>query len=137
MSHLLLLFLQDSADTNAAVQTFMGLMAILPLLILIGFAVVIVPFWFICKKAGFSPWLSLLNIVPFGFLILIYVLAFSNWRTQPQQAAYPSPYPPQPAYPQPPYGQPGYGQPNYAQPPYGQQQHTYPPQQYPQIPPRS
>ncbi len=23
---------------------------------------VIVPFWFICKKAGFSPWLSLLNI---------------------------------------------------------------------------
>ena len=46
-------------------------------------AIIIVPFWFICKKAGFSPWLSLLNIVPLGNLILIYVLAFAEWKVVP------------------------------------------------------
>ena len=46
-------------------------------------AIVILPFWFICKKAGFSPWLALLNIIPFGNLILIYVLAFAEWKVVP------------------------------------------------------
>ncbi len=41
--------------------------------------VMILPFWFICKKAGFSPWLSLLMIIPFGALILPFVLAFIDW----------------------------------------------------------
>lgn len=49
--------------------------------IIIGF----IPFWFICKKAGFSPLLSLLNFVPFGLgtLILVYVLAFAEWHVKP------------------------------------------------------
>jgi hypothetical protein len=25
----------------------------------------VLPFWFICKKAGLSPWLSLIMIIPF------------------------------------------------------------------------
>jgi hypothetical protein len=42
----------------------------------------VIPFWFICKKAGFSPLLSLLNLVPFclGTLVLVYFLAFVNWK---------------------------------------------------------
>ena len=42
----------------------------------------IVPFWFLCKKAGFSPLLSLLNLVPFclGTLALAYLLAFAPWK---------------------------------------------------------
>jgi hypothetical protein len=42
------------------------------------FIIGVIPFWFICKKAGFSPWLTLLNIVPFGLgtLVLVYLLAF-------------------------------------------------------------
>jgi hypothetical protein len=42
----------------------------------------VIPFWFICKKAGFSPFLSLLNLVPFclGTLVLVYFLAFANWK---------------------------------------------------------
>ena len=55
----------------------------MPLIILIVLAIIIVPFWFICKKAGFSPWLSLLNLVPLGGLILIYVLAFAEWKVVP------------------------------------------------------
>ena len=42
----------------------------------------VIPFWFICKKAGFSPFLSLLNLVPFciGTLVLVYLLAFAPWK---------------------------------------------------------
>ena len=56
-------------------------------------AITIVPLWQICKKAGFSPWLSLLILVPFGALILLYVLAFARWKVAPLPqygASYPS-----------------------------------------------
>ena len=39
----------------------------------------VLPFWFICKKAGLSPWLSLIIIIPFGAIILPFVLAFIEW----------------------------------------------------------
>jgi hypothetical protein len=43
----------------------------------------VIPFWFICKKAGYSPQLSLLNLVPFclGTLVLVYFLAFADWKS--------------------------------------------------------
>lgn len=53
----------------------------------------VVPFWFICKKAGFSPFLSLMNFFPFfiGTLILLYLLAFAPWKVaaEPHVAAAP------------------------------------------------
>ncbi len=52
------------------------LILLLPvLLVLFG----VLPFWFICKKAGFSPWLSLLMLIPFGNLLLPFLIAFMNW----------------------------------------------------------
>jgi hypothetical protein len=58
----------------------------------------VIPFWFICKKAGFSPWLTLLNLVPFGLgtLVLVYLLAFAEWKPIPTSTAA---YPPLPTYP--------------------------------------
>ena len=101
--YLALLLQQTPNVDQAEIQRIvLAVMAILPLLIIIGMAIVIVPFWFICKKAGFSPWLSMLNIVPFGTLILYYVLAFADWKVTPiPQAGFapPTPYPPQPPYP--------------------------------------
>lgn len=47
------------------------------------FPIRVLPFWFICKKAGFSPWLSLLYIIPFGGLVLDFVLAFAGWNIVP------------------------------------------------------
>ena len=41
--------------------------------------VAVLPFWFICKKAGLSPWLSCLMIVPFGAVVLPFILAFIDW----------------------------------------------------------
>ena len=43
----------------------------------------VVPVWFICRKAGFAPWLSLLYIVPFGGWVLNVVLAFTDWKVIP------------------------------------------------------
>ena len=42
--------------------------------------VVIIPYWKIFSKAGFSGWLSLLMLVPLANLIVLYVVAFSEWK---------------------------------------------------------
>ena len=50
--------------------------------LLIGALIAIVPFWRICARAGFSPWLSLLIAIPLVNVIFIYFLAFSDWPAQ-------------------------------------------------------
>jgi hypothetical protein len=62
----------------------MGSLGMQELVILFVIAIMVavvgvLPFWFICKKAGLSPWLSLIMMVPFGALILPFVLAFIEW----------------------------------------------------------
>lgn len=47
------------------------------------------PLWYICKKAGFSPWLTLLNCIPFGTPVLLYLLAFAEWKRHPMFAHQP------------------------------------------------
>jgi len=47
--------------------------------LLIWIAVIIVPFWKIFSKAGFSGWLSLLMLLPLVNLIMLYFLAFAKW----------------------------------------------------------
>ena len=98
--HLALLLLQSTPiDPEQAKRIAMTFLAVLPIIILVGYTVLIVPFWFICKKAGCSPWLSLINVIPLGNIILIYVLAFAEWKIRPafpQQIPYPYPPPPPP-----------------------------------------
>ncbi len=71
-----------------------ALMAILVPFFIIVTAIVLIPYWVIFRKAGFTPWLSLLMFVPLGNIIMLYVLAFSQWKVVPVQAAYPQAYPP-------------------------------------------
>jgi hypothetical protein len=56
-----------------------GFVVIELLFFVIGIAIVIIPFWKIYAKAGFSKWLSLLMIVPLVNLIVLYVVSFSTW----------------------------------------------------------
>ena len=98
--------LQDQPNSQQIVQILGALLAFYAIIILVILAAVIVPTWFICKKAGFSPWLSFLNVVPLGGLILLYILAFAEWKVVPapqlgwpQQPPLPPPYPPQPPLP--------------------------------------
>jgi hypothetical protein len=98
--HFLALFLQSQPDQEAIQKMALAMLAIVPIIVAVFMVIVIVPFWFILKKAGFSPWLSLLYIVPFGNLFLYYFLAFAKWNVVPvPQATFPPAYPPQPPYP--------------------------------------
>jgi uncharacterized membrane protein YhaH (DUF805 family) len=50
-----------------------------PLWILLISAIVVLPVWRICTKAGYSGWLSLLVLIPVANLIFVYFLGFSEW----------------------------------------------------------
>ncbi|HEY6413876.1 MAG TPA: hypothetical protein VIX42_09320 [Edaphobacter sp.] len=54
--------------------------ALIALLIVL---IVIIPYWKIFGKAGFPSALSILMVVPLINLILLYVVAFSQWRVIP------------------------------------------------------
>ena len=50
-----------------------------PLMMLVFAALIIVPFWFIFTKAGYSQWWGLLMAVPIVNLVMLYFLEFSDW----------------------------------------------------------
>ncbi|HEY3704853.1 MAG TPA: hypothetical protein VGL22_07295 [Terracidiphilus sp.] len=101
MPVLAMLLFQSQADIQRAQAMLPALFAGMFLLGIVFLALVIIPLWFICKKSGLSPWLSLIVLFPgFGTLILLYILAFSDWKVVPvTQMTYappvPPPYPPQ------------------------------------------
>lgn len=79
---------------------------LVPVFYLVGAFIKGLPYWFICRKAGFSPWLSLLFLIPLGGLVLSYVVGFAEWKVMPAMPpGWPptTPYPPPPAAPPPPY----------------------------------
>ena len=49
------------------------------LLILTPMLLAIFPFWKIFRKAGFSPWLSLLFGIPVFNIGLLFYLGFAEW----------------------------------------------------------
>jgi hypothetical protein len=55
--------------------------------------ILLIPFWFIFKKAGFSPWLCLLMFLPLVNIIMLYFLAFAQWNVVPAGLVYPPPPP--------------------------------------------
>ena len=61
----------------------MYLMPIFGIFAIVGIFIYIIPFWMIFKKAGFSPWLALLLFIPLANIIILYVLAFSQWKVVP------------------------------------------------------
>jgi hypothetical protein len=100
--HELALLLQN-VDPEMARKIATLILTLIPIIIIVTILILMIPFWFICKKAGFSPWLSLLCVIPsLGTLVLLYVLAFAQWKVVPApQVGYmpPQPYPPQPPLP--------------------------------------
>jgi hypothetical protein len=98
--HALAFFLQSGPDPAVVRRMMMMIIPIVLIGYLIVVALIMIPCWFILKKAGFSPWLALLCIVPsLGTLVLLYVLAFAEWKVVPLQQvvlAPPPGYPPLP-----------------------------------------
>lgn len=90
----------------------------------IAAVLVVLPFWRIFSKAGYSGAMSLLMLVPLANIVMLFVLAFSEWPAerelnQLRAQVYPQQYPPQ-GYP------PQYPQQNYPPQPQGPQPPKYP-----------
>jgi hypothetical protein len=105
--HEVAFLLQNMPDQPNPEMVQRVMMMVIPLIFLFALffiALIMVPCWFILKKAGFSPWLSLLCLFPtLGLLVLLYVLAFAEWKVVPTPRAVwqpPTPYPPPPVAPQ-------------------------------------
>jgi hypothetical protein len=99
MHFLALFLLQDSVNSNMVTGIIAAYLAFFAIIFAVSVVLVMVPTWFICKKAGLSPWLSLLCLLPsLGLLVLLYVLAFADWPSQrvAPQLAYAPPAPPLP-----------------------------------------
>jgi hypothetical protein len=64
-------------------------------LLLIILPVYVIPYWLIFKKAGFAPALSLLMVFPLVKIIVLYVIALSDWKAGVSHIV-PNPGPPLP-----------------------------------------
>ncbi len=58
-----------------------------PLHIIVVAALIVIPFWQLFSKAGFSGWLSLLMLVPLFNVLALYFLAFSDWPANREMPA--------------------------------------------------
>lgn len=67
-------------DMMSDMQMYMGPFGLIMCLIIV--VLIILPFWFIFSKAGYSKWLSLLIAVPIVNIVMLYFLAFSTWPSQ-------------------------------------------------------
>jgi hypothetical protein len=105
MHELAILLLQNQPNAEFIQHMMLWIVPFVLVFMLLIIAVLMIPCWIILKKAGFTPWLALLCIVPsLGTLVLLYVLAFAQWKVvpAPQLAWSPGVPPPPPAPPLPP-----------------------------------
>lgn len=51
------------------------------ILLFFFFPLIIVPYWRILTRVGFPPALSVLTVVPILNLLLLYYIAFAEWKT--------------------------------------------------------
>jgi Kef-type K+ transport system membrane component KefB len=56
-------------------------LAIILVMFCIFLPIVILPYWQIFEKAGFAPALRILILFPLINLIVLYYVAFSDWKT--------------------------------------------------------
>jgi hypothetical protein len=106
---LALALFQDSSDTTTAASNMMGGLGIgvICVLVLFGlaiYALMIFMFWRIFTKAGMPGPLGLIGLLGgLGYLIMVCILAFGQWKVIPAPVAaapyYPPPPPPPPAFP--------------------------------------
>jgi hypothetical protein len=64
----------------------LGVPELVILLIIVGFMglALVWPASRICKRAGFSPWLGVLIIVPLANVFLLWFVAFTPWPAMPE-----------------------------------------------------
>lgn len=100
----------DFSNYTAALYAMSGTIAIVAL---VSVVLTILIWFMIFKRTGMNPWLSLLMLVPIANLVMLLILAFSEWPVQRErrllraQVAGTGSYPP-PAAPYAPPAPPNY-----------------------------
>jgi hypothetical protein len=96
--HFITLLAQAQPDPEMIQRMMAIFLPLMFLFFLVAVVIVMIPCWFILKKAGFTPWLALLCLLPsLGTLVLLYVLAFAEWKVTPAPpATWATGYPPNP-----------------------------------------
>jgi hypothetical protein len=74
---------QDYQSTETYITVVHEHLFPVALVALVVVLIVIIPYWKIFGKAGFPRVLSILMLVPLVNLIVLYVVAFSQWRVVP------------------------------------------------------
>jgi uncharacterized membrane protein YhaH (DUF805 family) len=77
-------------DSRAIIHVVAGLIFVFVLI-----PVTIIPYWVIFKKAGFSPWFALLEVIPVVGIVVLFVVAFSQWKVTPTLKPWETNFPPQ------------------------------------------
>ena len=54
-------------------------LTIIAIIVFISIVIVILPYWKIYSKAGFSGWLSITMIIPLLNVVMLFYLAFADW----------------------------------------------------------
>jgi hypothetical protein len=70
----------EKGDTMPGMYEMLVVAGILPIVVLLN----VLPFWMICKKAGFPPALSLLMVVPIANVVLPFYIGFAEWPAHRQ-----------------------------------------------------
>jgi len=76
------LLAQSSTTTTSPDQALAALAAMSGVFLIFGLimvALTILIYYFIVKRTGMNPWLSLLMLVPIANFVLLLILAFSEW----------------------------------------------------------
>jgi hypothetical protein len=61
------------------------ILLILFVVLFMGIVLGVLPYWFIFRKAGFAPALSLLMIIPLVNVVMLFFLAFAEWPVLKEQ----------------------------------------------------
>jgi len=85
--HLLLATTSSAADALGAVGALTVFIFALGMI-----AVMMIPYFRIVSKAGYSGWLCLLMLIPLVNLVMLWIFAFSTWPVEQRPTpTYPTP----------------------------------------------
>lgn len=66
-------------NSSAAAAGYLVSVIIGAIMILAALVLMMIPYWRIVAKAGYSGWLSLLMLIPLVNIVVLFIFAFSDW----------------------------------------------------------
>jgi uncharacterized membrane protein len=84
--HYLAQYAQPTPDPTAVMAGLAAMSGVILIIALVSVAFTVLIYYFIFKKTGMNPWLSLLMLVPLANFVMLLILAFSEWPVSRENA---------------------------------------------------